>query len=102
MAGDAASFVDPFAGDGISLALHTGSLVAQSLHPFLQGDGTLEQAHRDYRDVYKKRFAPVFRNAARVRRALSAPALIRTLFLDLAATRPIAGIVVRNTRVQQS
>jgi flavin-dependent dehydrogenase len=102
MAGDAASFVDPFAGDGISLALHTGSLAAQSLNLFLQGHETLSQAHREYHDTYRKRFVPVFRNAARVRKALSAPALIRTMLLGLATTRFIAGIVVRSTRVQQS
>jgi flavin-dependent dehydrogenase len=102
MAGDAAGFVDPFAGDGISLALHTGSLAAQSLHPFLQGNRTLGQVHRDYRDSYRKRFAPVFRNAARIRRALSTPSMVRRMLLSLAATRLIAGIVVRNTRVQPS
>ena len=37
LAGDAAGFIDPFAGDGISLALQSGTLAAQSIVPFLRG-----------------------------------------------------------------
>jgi len=36
LAGDAAAFIDPFAGDGISLALHGGVMAAQALIPFVQ------------------------------------------------------------------
>ena len=34
-AGDAAAFIDPFVGDGISIALRTGQFAATSLVPFL-------------------------------------------------------------------
>ena len=36
LAGDSAGFIDPFAGDGISLALQSGTLAAKSITPFLQ------------------------------------------------------------------
>ena len=49
LAGDAAGFIDPFAGDGISLALQSGTLAAQSIIPFLRGAGSLEQAHAQYK-----------------------------------------------------
>ena len=39
MAGDAAGFVDPFVGDGISLALRSGSLAARCLNSFFSGRG---------------------------------------------------------------
>ncbi|MGH9570405.1 MAG: NAD(P)/FAD-dependent oxidoreductase, partial [Candidatus Angelobacter sp.] len=68
LAGDAAGFIDPFAGDGISLALHSGTLAAQSLAPFFAGKATMDQAHREYRLGYARRFRPAFRSAARLRR----------------------------------
>ena len=100
LAGDSASFIDPFAGDGISLALHSGTLAAQSLQQFLSGKASLAQARDDYRKSYTRRFAPVFRNAARVRMALSSPTLIRSILLSLAGMPPISQIVVKGTRVQ--
>ncbi|HWX55238.1 MAG TPA: FAD-dependent oxidoreductase [Verrucomicrobiae bacterium] len=100
LAGDAASFVDPFAGDGISLALHTGRLAAESLQPFFLGQTSLGEAHRSYRDSYMKRFGPVYRNAARIRVALAAPVFIRSILLRLASTRPVAGVLVQSTRAQ--
>ena len=53
LAGDAAGFIDPFAGDGISLALQSGTLAAESIVPFLQGSCSLEQAHRQYQAAYR-------------------------------------------------
>ena len=100
MAGDAAGFIDPFAGDGISLALHGGTLAAQSLLPFLQGHCSLEEARQKYHAAYMKQLAPAFRNAARVRMALSAPAFIRSMLLSLAAAKPFASTLVRATRIK--
>jgi len=100
LAGDAAGFIDPFAGDGISLALHSGALAAESLLPFFQSRGSLEQARRQYHSAYMKQLAPAFRNAARVRMALSAPAFIRSMLISLAARRPFAKALVRSTRIE--
>src|SRR5207237_8614068 len=44
LAGDAAGFVDPFAGDGISLALRSGAMAAKCLTPFFAGETSLGQA----------------------------------------------------------
>jgi flavin-dependent dehydrogenase len=102
LAGDAAGFIDPFAGDGISLALHGGTLAAESLVPFLQSQCSLSQAHQHYSDIYHKRFAPAFRNAARLRMALSTPAWLRSGLIRLAGLRSVAGLVVRGTRARLS
>src|SRR5262249_49747795 len=37
LVGDSAGFIDPFAGDGISLALQSGALAAQTLMSFFEG-----------------------------------------------------------------
>jgi flavin-dependent dehydrogenase len=102
MAGDAAGFIDPFAGDGISLALHSGSLAAESLASFLQAKGSLVESHLQYRKTYFKRFTPGFRNAARLRMLLSAPAWLNSKLIGLAGTGPVARMLVRGTRAQIS
>lgn len=99
LAGDAVAFIDPFAGDGISLALHSGSLAAEALLPFLQGRGSLQQAQESYAAEYKRQFAPAFRGAARVRMMLSAPPMIRSSLLRLAGMGPFARAIVKSTRI---
>lgn len=98
LAGDAACFIDPFAGDGISLALHSGTLAAESLAGFFHGECSLAESHRRYRTAYVRRFAPAFRNAARLRGLLSAPAWLRGRLLGLMGAKAIAQLVVRGTR----
>lgn len=100
LAGDAAGFIDPFAGDGISLALQSGTLAAQSLAPFLEAKHPLERALHEYRAAYRKRFIPAFRNAARLRSALSAPKWVRTAALALAEMPGVGKILVRGTRAR--
>jgi flavin-dependent dehydrogenase len=100
MAGDAAGFIDPFAGDGISLALHSGTLAAQSFIPFVQGKCSMEHAHHQYQAGYAKHLAPAFRNAARVRMFFSAPSFLRSMLLSIAGTKPFSRALVRGTRVK--
>jgi flavin-dependent dehydrogenase len=66
-AGDAAAFIDPFVGDGISLALRSGVLAAQS--------ATAEM----YAAEYTHRFSRAFQTAALVRKLVHAPESIRRL-----------------------
>jgi flavin-dependent dehydrogenase len=100
LAGDAAGFIDPFAGDGISLALQSGTLAAESIIPFLRGSCSLEQAHRQYRAAYRKRFTPAFRNAARLRAALAAPRWVRSAAWAFAAVPGVGKMLVRGTRAR--
>lgn len=100
LAGDAAGFIDPFAGDGISLALQSGTLVAQSIVPFLRGSSSLVQAHQQYQAAYRKRFAPAFRNAYRLRSALAAPKWFRNAALAFAAVPGVGKMLVRGTRAR--
>jgi flavin-dependent dehydrogenase len=102
LTGDAAAFIDPFAGDGISLAMHGGTLAAQKLLPFFRNQCSLEEARERYALEYNRELAPTFRNAARVRMALSAPAFIRSMLLSLAATPAIAKALVNSTRAKRS
>jgi menaquinone-9 beta-reductase len=100
LAGDSAGFIDPFAGDGISLALQSGTLAAQSVIPFLHGSCSLEQARDQYAAAYRKRFTPAFRNAARLRSALAAPKWLRGAALAFAGVPGIGKMLVRGTRAR--
>jgi menaquinone-9 beta-reductase len=97
--GDAATFVDPFVGDGISLALRSGALAAQCLGRFLDGRGTLEEALDDYRINYQRRLAQVFRASSILRKLLAWPAIVRRPALAILENTPtLAQRLVRMTR----
>jgi menaquinone-9 beta-reductase len=98
LAGDAAGFIDPFAGDGISLALRTGALAVDSLLPFFHANRAYADVTSDYARAYRKLIAPVFRAAARVRAALRLPRAIRSRALGLMRLPAVARLVVRSTR----
>jgi len=100
LAGDAAGFIDPFAGDGISLALQSGTLAAQCIIPFLRGTCSLDEVHQQYHSAYRQRFAPAFRNAARLRNALAAPKWVRNAALAFAAVPGVGKMLVRGTRAR--
>jgi menaquinone-9 beta-reductase len=99
MAGDAVAFVDPFVGDGISLALRSGSLAAQCLVPFFRGEKSLPDAARVYGEAYQQRLAAVFRASSRIRRMLLLPRGVRKPLLSVLESAPaITQYLVRKTR----
>jgi flavin-dependent dehydrogenase len=99
MVGDAAAFVDPFVGDGISLALRSGSLAAECLVPFFAGKISLREAARDYCSAYAQRLAPVFRTSSKIRRMLSWPQTVRIPILRMLEKTPsITRYLVSKTR----
>jgi flavin-dependent dehydrogenase len=99
MAGDAAAFVDPFVGDGISLALRSGSLAGSCLIPFFAGRILLPAAAHDYRARYARQLTPVFRTSSKIRRMLSLPKTVRIPILRLLEKTPaITRYLVSKTR----
>jgi menaquinone-9 beta-reductase len=97
--GDAATFVDPFVGDGVSLALRGGTLAAESLIPFYQKRASLKDAIQTYSRAYQERLAPVFHASSGVRRMLGLPRLVRKpLLLLLGKTPGITRYLVKRTR----
>jgi len=93
-AGDAAGFVDPFIGDGISLALHSGVLAGQWM-----ARGDFSSALGQYADEYSRRLLPVFRRSARLRRMLSLPHVVLGSILPLMKVGWVGRSVVSATRV---
>ncbi len=97
-AGDAAGFVDPFIGDGISLALNSGAQAAQALAPVWRGVSDVTSAAVNYRAEYEARFVPVFRNAARIRRLLALPQALQAAAAQLMRIPLVSKQFVRLTR----
>ncbi len=86
--GDAATFVDPFIGDGISLALRSGNLAGECLSRFIRSESSLEWALAQYTSLYHTRLAPVFRASSRLRNLLRWPGVVRKPVLSLLEKTP--------------
>jgi flavin-dependent dehydrogenase len=99
VAGDAAVFVDPFIGDGISLALRSGTMAAQSLIPFFRNEHSLQAAALAYRTNYDEKLAPVFKASSMIRRMLALPRAIRIPMIYFVRSAPgVARYLVKRTR----
>jgi flavin-dependent dehydrogenase len=97
--GDSAGFVDPFVGDGISLALRSGALAARCLQSFFSGQASLTDAVRHYSRAYRESLLPVFRASSTIRRMLVLPGYVRKPVLSILESSPaITNYLVRKTR----
>lgn len=90
-AGDAAGFVDPFVGDGITLALRGGCLAAEAA---LHHDATW------YAREYRARLQPVFGNASWLRRVMALPVFLRRPIVAALRAPGIGRLVVSATRAR--
>ena len=96
--GDAAAFIDPFAGDGISIALRSGYLAAKCLCEFVRNRNSLADAVAAYQREYVRQFAPLISAAARLRSLLSLPALAKPVVFELLRLPGLVRYVIRKTR----
>lgn len=74
--GDAASFIDPFTGSGMLMALEGGELVARVIAdalPSLRARDSFDRLAGEYRALYRARFAARLRLCSWLRRAAFAP-----------------------------
>jgi len=83
--GDAAGFIDPFAGDGMAAALRSGAQAAVS-------------SAAEYAAWYRREILPAFRGAARFRRLTTAPRWMRSAALHLLSSPRAAAWAVKTTR----
>ena len=95
LAGDAAGFIDPFVGDGISMALHSGAMAARAL---VDNDYDLAAAALEYQSEYERRLLPAFKNAARLRSAMALPQMVRWPAIKLMKMRGMSERLLRGTR----
>jgi len=96
--GDAAAFIDPFVGDGISIALRSGKLAAECLGGFFVGSRSLAESAAAYAAEYEQRFVPLLSAASRIRRVLTLPAAARAIAFELLRIPGIMRLLIRKTR----
>ena len=90
-AGDAAGFVDPFIGDGITLALRGGCLAAEA---------ALRHDSRWYAREFRARLQPVFGHASWLRRVMALPTVLRRPVVAALRAPGIGRMVVSATRAR--
>jgi flavin-dependent dehydrogenase len=98
LVGDAATFIDPFVGDGISIALRTGKLAATKLHRVFQGQASLATAVREYGNDYTNQFAASITTASRIRKLLFWPRPLQIAVFELMRTPGVIPYFIRKTR----
>jgi flavin-dependent dehydrogenase len=100
--GDAASFIDPFTGSGMLMALESGELAAQTIARHLAAlrnrDASFMEAAADYRASYQKIFGARLRVCALMRRAAFIPRFAETLIFALGASVGARRYLARATR----
>jgi flavin-dependent dehydrogenase len=100
LCGDAAAFLDPFAGDGISMALQSGRFAALSLRAYLRGERSLQSAIERYDRDHRELIQPALKSAAWLRRLANMPRPLRTAAISALRFPAVQQTVVRHTRVR--
>lgn len=96
--GDAAAFIDPFVGDGISIALRTGNLAARCLVAHFGTLTPLADAVSQYAEIYHSQVAPLLSASTRVRQILQLPALFRAAAFEFMSLPGLLPYIIRKTR----
>ena len=99
--GDAASFIDPFTGSGMLMALESGALAAQviirSLEKLKSGE-SFESVAREYQREYAEKFNVRLRTCEILRRAAFIPGLSEAAILFFAGSDRLRRRLARATR----
>jgi len=102
--GDAASFIDPFTGSGMLMALESGELAAEAVArnlPRLREGSGFQMLATDYRAGYRERFNSRLRLSAYLRRAAFVPRLAEAMIFMLGASERVRRGLARATRRQK-
>jgi flavin-dependent dehydrogenase len=90
--GDAAGFVDPFVGDGISLALRSGVLAGRTV---------LDRTADEYARLYTEAFSGIFRASRRLRLVLAASNACRPWLIHAVRIPAVGRRIFHSTRAAQ-
>jgi flavin-dependent dehydrogenase len=79
LVGDASGFIDPFTGEGISMALHSGRLAAQAVARMLLEGFDVQSAAEFYEESLAQAVGRSYRIAAMARGLMQGPGWLRDL-----------------------
>ncbi|MEJ7617458.1 MAG: NAD(P)/FAD-dependent oxidoreductase [Pyrinomonadaceae bacterium] len=99
--GDAASFIDPFTGSGMLMALESGEIAARVIKAWLETPqrASFDALAAQYETHYESKFGARLRSCARLRRAAFAPNFVAEAAVHiLSASEGIRRRLTRATR----
>jgi flavin-dependent dehydrogenase len=102
--GDAASFIDPFTGSGMLMALESGELVAAAIAPHLEtlaDDAARDALCDSYGKLYRARFNSRLRLCSMIRRAAFVPGLANVAIRFFGASKSMRRRVASATRASK-
>jgi len=98
MVGDAAGMIAPLAGDGMSMALHSGLLAADHITRYLWGESDAVTLKRLYTTAWREQFAARIRLGRWLQASLFRPALLSAVLTLINAAPALGQYFVRQTR----
>lgn len=100
--GDAASFIDPFTGSGMLMALESGNLLAETIvrhqDNLARRRDTLDLLSSDYTQAYRRKFDSRLRVCGLLRRVAFRPLLAQLTITACASSDNFSGWLARATR----
>jgi flavin-dependent dehydrogenase len=102
--GDAASFIDPFTGSGMLMALESGELAAAAITPHLEtlaDDAARDALCDSYGKLYRARFNSRLRLCSMIRRAAFVPGLANVAIRFFGASKSMRRRVASATRASK-
>lgn len=96
--GDAASFIDPFTGSGMLMALESGEIASAAILRWKEGAQALTLFAEDYRKAYEQRFHQRLRVSRWLRHAAFMPRLAATMVRGLSRSESLRRRLARATR----
>lgn len=99
--GDSASFIDPFTGSGMLMALESGELVAKVIDRHLEAlsdPGRLDDLRCDYFNEYRSKFGSRLRISGWLRRTAFSPRLAELTIIACSLSDSLRNRLARATR----
>ena len=97
--GDAASFIDPFTGSGMLMALESGELAANVISNHLSGSvKDIDELSAKYKAAYKQRFDSRLRVCSLMRRAAFTPGIAAIAIRVFGLSDHVRHVIARGTR----
>lgn len=98
LAGDAAGMIAPLAGDGMAMALHSGSMAAGAIDKLLTRQIDAQTMKRDYAEQWRKAFAARLRLGRTLQSIMLRPALLSPGLRILNVLPALGDVLVAQTR----
>ena len=95
LVGDAATFINPFTGEGVYFALRGAQLASDAIHAALKRNDVSRQSLRPYEAARRKELLPRYQLCDAVQRLVHSPALLSWAGERLRRSEPLTETILR-------